>query len=68
MNFNRNGFLFRCFTSRLFYDMFIKTNCYCGDCVDDALYHRTKLYGYMDCGEGEFDENVVKLNKFAEES
>jgi hypothetical protein len=48
--------------------MFIKTNCYCGDCVDDALYHRTKLYGYMDCGEGEFDENVVKLNKFAEES
>lgn len=29
----------RCFTNRLFYDMFIKTNCYGSDCVDGAPYY-----------------------------
>lgn len=43
MNFNRNGFLFRRLTDRSVYDMFIKTNCYGGDCVDGA--------GYRDVGE-----------------
>lgn len=43
MNFNRNGFSFRRLTDRLVYDMFIKTNCYGGDCVDGA--------GYREVGE-----------------